>query len=69
MATVAVELMRTIPGDGHEMAMVNLDDHPDLVCGAVIRLGSEPDKEWTVYSVHRCVKRADGTYDHSACWQ
>src|SRR4051812_5046337 len=52
---------------GFEMTMVAVDDSPDLVCGAEYVLDDDPHP-WTVYSVHRCVERPDGTYDHERCF-
>lgn len=63
---VYVELLRRSDG-GTEGVLVCLDDSPRLTAGAEVTLDGDPDP-WTVYSVHRCVERADGKHDHGACF-
>ncbi len=68
MNEVFVELMRKLPDDGSEMRGLFLDeDALPLKCGDTIET-SDDHKEWTIYSVHRCIELPDGKMDHSHCF-
>ncbi len=66
---VFVELAQCdMPPGQTRMIGVFLDDDPHLKRGSDIVLESDPGIWWSILSVHRCVERADGTTDHSACF-
>jgi hypothetical protein len=47
---------------------VNLYDDKRLKVGAGILLDDDA-QPWHVSSVHRCIKKADGSRDHRKCFQ
>jgi hypothetical protein len=66
--SVSVELVRQSKGGGFEAQLVNLYDDKRLKVGAGILLDDDA-QPWHVSSVHRCIKKADGSRDHRKCFQ